>query len=574
MVINAAATVSTVSTVKTNKTFIHRASCLCNKRPIVTTSRAATFNNDNVHQQHDDNKLSSFRRRMIPSKSSSFSSGTRTKGLVLSEDEIKNLWISFQMKYNNGETTVATAATTATTTTTTATTATTAPTTTTEWEEFDLEQFHQKYPNIQIDFSQSHNANNMNKKENAKVSTHHYSIAQEAEENLHRMYAKVKKAHEGTIPSDVQIQLQQLLMKDLEMVFDIWLSIAVKNMQAIKPQKGDDSDDYISSIVKERQKIALFALDRATQLLFQFEAEYVLNLRKSVEYDDDDEGDGMLLAAPHTINYQKLIQKYKKFYNVFFKSRKVMESETLMHIQSQSLALLKKMMKHIISRRMTVLDCPPEDKEDMIKQYDSYSEKRGEINILHSSYTQLIDLHTPKFNDFTQPPSYIEYMTMVSTSSTLLQETELYFHDFFTISSPSEANQEFLLSINPTTRSFECVIQTYVNCAMQYKCLPSAQKALEIFIRMNKRHEAYTREAESSKTSSSSVQNIAIPTGNLFKAVIATFASFNQIHKNDLEKIDELYKTINESVNVDVKTKNLLKQCRLKCNNSSKVLKL
>ncbi len=467
--------------------------------------------------------------------------GNVKEGLVLSEERIERIWKSFNVDSGVGN------------------------------DKFNREEFFKEFPHVikqLLDTDQgtsrispprgtmneissqrsietpkpphSTTRNNMNNKLNEK----HFQVVEDEEEKLKRMFSKVKA--QGNIPSSTKNEIQTLLMKELETVLELWLSVA--NTFADKIHDNDNENN---------EEVAILALDRAKTLLLKFEAEYVLELRKALEYDDESD---LILTAPHTINYQKIISAY---YYIYTKKERSISQTSLVEMQSKCSSLLKKMIKHIISRRMQALEYA-EETEEIQSNNDQIIEQRGHFG-LNTSPKQLISMYTSRIH----MTSYTDAIEMVTLASNLLQEMELYYHDFFTVPSVSKNNQKFLLTISPTRGDFNNVIHAYSRIAIKFHCSASAQKALEVVNRMIKRCEAYTRESDGlDKT----MNAIVAPNLSSFKAVVGAFASQNELSMDDLETIEKLMNTMDkyENVQSDRSMDELVKQCSLKCVDDNK----
>lgn len=363
------------------------------------------------------------------------------------------------------------------------------------------------------------------------------NIAVQAEEKLYRMLSRVKS--QDSIPSAMRSQIKVLLMEEFETVIDVWLSLAARSIK----KSNNDDEDYNSKMEQE----SLAALFRASKLLLDFEAEFIIELRKSVSYGEDTE---LYLGAPHTINYQKIISA---FYAVFNKKEETMALSNLESIQFQCSNLLKRMMKHIISRRMVALNDDighneQEDQQPLIEQRGNFA--------LSTSFKQLISMYTSRRNITT----YAHAVEKVTMASTLLQEMELYFHDFYTIPSPSDQNQQFLLSINPPKRAFNSVIHFYSNIAIKNKCSSCAMKTIEILNRMNKRHLAYGKKYDEQDDSDNI---IALSNLSSLKAVFGAFASLDQIEPGALQDLNVLATNIknDKRIKMDSTLMQLIGEC-------------
>ena len=365
------------------------------------------------------------------------------------------------------------------------------------------------------------------------------NVAVMAEDQLQRMLSKVKS--QENIPSAMKCQIRDILMEELETVIDLWLSLVDGNIDIL----GKENESFAFKMEQE----SLAALFRASRLLLEFESKFIIELRTSVEYDEHTE---LILSAPHTTNYQKIISK---FHHVFRKREGSMTESRVEAIQSQCAKLLEKMMKHIISRRMDSLN----DEIDQSNKHHQV-EQRGQ-SVLSESFMQLISFYTCSDHN-TSYTSAVEKATMASK---LLKEMELYFHDFYTVPSPSEDNQQFLLSINPPNQIFNSVICFYSSITIKHKCGGCAMKSVEILNRMNKRYQAYVEKSDEQN-------NLGIlfaqPNLSSYKAVLQAFCSLNQIDQQSIQELEELVASINDddNVNNDTSLLSLIEECRSKFN--------
>ena len=435
-------------------------------------------------------------------------------GLILSEDQIERLWNSFKVVDSDNN-------------------------------KFDIGDFLKEYPHINTslankikDIKENHTPKDdgeMTSHMNAIDCSQNFIVVEEAEGKLLSMFSKVKS--QETIASSTKKDIQLLLMEELETVIQLWISLA---------NSGGQMDN---------QEAAMFALDRAKALLLLFEAEYVKELRAALEYEDDSE---LILIAPHTINYQRIISAY---YNIYKKKERSIARNDLVQIQSHCSDLLTKMMKHIISRRMQALESRVDTENSQNKSL--LIEKRGHFS-LNATYKQLISMYTSKIHLV----SYTEAVDMAISASNLHQEMELYYHDFFTVSSPSTENQKFLLSIHPTRQTFNGVIQVYARIATKFKCSASAKKALDVINRMNKRYQAYQREGGGPDTN----KGIVSPNLSSFRAVIGAFASLEKTTTDDLELIEKTLNVMNQydHIKIDDSISKLVEQCWFNCEDVNK----
>lgn len=365
------------------------------------------------------------------------------------------------------------------------------------------------------------------------------NVAVKAEDQLQRMLSKVKA--QENIPSAMKSEIRDILMEEFETVIDLWLSIADENMDMV----GKETESFDFKMEQE----SLAALFRASRLVLEFESKFIIELRKSVEYEEETE---LILSAPHTTNYQKIIST---FYNVFRKRKGTMAESRVEAIQSQCAKLLEKMMKHIISRRMDSLN----DEIDQSNE-QHHVEQRGQYT-LSESFMQLISFYTRSDHD----SNYTTAVEKATMASKLLKEMELYFHDFYTVPSPSRDNQQFLLSINPPNEIFNSVICFYSSIAIKQKCGSCAMKSVEILNRMNKRYQAYV---EKSDEQNNSDILFAQPNLSSYKAVLEAFCSLKQIDQQPIQELEELMASANGDDNVrnDASLQILIEECRSKFN--------
>ncbi len=432
----------------------------------------------------------------------------RKEGLILSKDQIQRVWNSFEVENDIA---------------------------------LDIAEFLEEYPNINPSLKdklfREENVSANDGSENdghATLLENQNSIVIEAEEKLQRMLTKIKS--QPSIPSSVRNKIQTLLTEELETVIELWIRVA-------------NNIDDASAGGCDKKDVSLQALERASALLLQYEAEYVKGLRKSLDAEDDN----FFPAVPHTICYQKIISGYHYRHT---KRERIISQQDLLRMQSQCSILLKKMVKHILSRRTASRD--EENSSSLVV------EKRGNF-VLNTSYKHLISMYTSRVH----LSSYTHGIEMTTLARNLLQEMELHYHDFFTAPSPSEKNQKFLLSIYPTRRIFNSVIMSYSRIAIKFQCPASAQKALEIVNRMEKRYEAYTREAAGPKDAKGGVIS---PNLTSYKAVLSAFANLDEISIDSLKDLNAMLNIMAKHSNVqfDETMSKLLKDCWSKCSHPQK----
>jgi len=442
--------------------------------------------------------------------------------LILSKGQIERIWNSFDVGKNNDGV----------------------------LESLDMSEFLNKYPNINPSLKESlsreENVSSNGESQKNDIATNdetkslesQHSIVIKEEEKLQRMLTKIQS--QSSIASSIRSEIETLFTQELEAVIELWINVANNSINKIDNDEG-----------------SLFALERASSLLLQYEAEYVKGLRQSL--DEDDDNAHFFPAVPHTISYQNIISAYQYILN---KRERDISQSNLVRMQSQCSVLLKKMMKHILSQRTESLEESSSSVDEGHTNARAF-EPRGKL-ALSTSYKHLISMYTSRLH----LSSYTHGFQMATMARDLLQEMELYYHDFFTVPLPSKKNQEFLLSIHPTARIFNSVILSYTRISIKFQCPVSAKRALEIVTRMGKRYEAYMREAVELKDTKGAM----LPNLTSYKAVLSAFASLDDVTIDTLEDINAMVNTMEKHGNVqfDTTMANLLKECWSKCSHPQK----
>lgn len=297
-------------------------------------------------------------------------------------------------------------------------------------------------------------------------------VVQEAELKLQRMLAKIH-SHEQhiQIPPDVQKKIRELITEELETVLDLWLRISNTNDCQTLQQ-------------------AIAATDRASDLLLYFQS---LN-----------EQSGMIMMNPPIRCYQRILQNYSHLFTV---NESTLCMEDLLKFQSSGRRIIQGMMKVALTLRMQALSSADEGRIQ-----DRCMEISWEQNIaLHDYYNMVLEMHTseqilnqPLATSMSQKELHSVITDIANHSCKLLQEMELYYHDFRTLPLLEEdvILQKFLVSIYPTHFSFSLVIDGLLRSAKAFQCMYSLHRAVDTLERMQKRYVAYDKNRELSSRSS------------------------------------------------------------------------
>jgi hypothetical protein len=372
-------------------------------------------------------------------------------------------------------------------------------------QEFEVKTFASKYPNVnkalsaktsldpQPDLSLSTDAS-PNSFDIEEVSEEIFNpIAQEAELKLQRMLSKIDNhdALQFKIPSDVQRNIRMLLTEELETVLDLWLRIS--------------QTDECQTLQQ-----AVTATDRAMDLLLQFQS---LNER------------GIKIAAPIHC-YQAVLHNYFELFTI---NETTLGVNDLIHFQKRGRGLLKGMIKQVITARINALNG---------------NEALTTLNYerpLHDSYNAVLSMHTsdqilkqPMKASSSKNEIQAVATDMVNGSSKLLQEMELYYHDFHTNQLPIEHQslQDFLVSIHPQKESFQKTIGGFVRVAEEYRCMYSIQRAVDVLERCWKRYLAYEKNGEDN------MEQVFKPDVELYEMVLRAYEKMGG--NMNLDKVENL----------------------------------
>ena len=372
-------------------------------------------------------------------------------------------------------------------------------------QEFEVKTFASKYPNVnkalsaktsldpQPDLSLSTDAS-PNSFDIEEVSEEIFNpIAQEAELKLQRMLSKIDNhdALQFKIPSDVQRNIRMLLTEELETVLDLWLRIS--------------QTDECQTLQQ-----AVTATDRAMDLLLQFQS---LNER------------GIKIAAPIHC-YQAVLHNYFELFTI---NETTLGVNDLIHFQKRGRGLLKGMIKQIITARINALNGN--------EALTTLNNERP----LHDSYNAVLSMHTS--DQIMKQPMKVSSSKneiqavatdMVNGSSKLLQEMELYYHDFHTNQLPIEHQslQDFLVSIHPQKESFQKTIGGFVRVAEEYRCMYSIQRAVDVLERCWKRYLAYEKNGEDN------MEQVFKPDVELYEMVLRAYEKMGG--NMNLDKVENL----------------------------------
>jgi len=609
------------------------------------TSRSHPRNDRNEGQHHHQQQK--YQRQTIPrprprpsnriqSQHNNIPAAQISEGIILSQEQIERIWNSYQVEEEEEEVEEEDGAKGTR-------------------ESFNMEYFCSTYPHVNPSLKDSDDASlvflessknesklNSSTKENKDIPSSylsstltsvsasasaasasaassiyiHHPIAEEAEEKLNRMLTKIK-SHQN-LPSAMYEQIQNLLQEEVETVIDLWIRIS-----------NDDGDD--DNFDNHCQEVAIAATDKACNLLLQYETQYMQGIIAMSHFDDDDDDDdhnnnngrnntnessNFYPSAPKSITYQKIISNYYEHSIIDNNKQESLSQSHLDHVQAQCLKLIKKMMKDILSKRMYSLKSTSDDhneeqsntksgqSSDVADQYPH--EPTGYIP-LNETYNQLIFMYTSTQH---AASSYTHVIEMTTMASKLLQEMELYYHDFITtsttnLSSSSSSSsstgrifgsidqQTFLISIYPMKSTFDSVIFAYARIASKFNCIASARKTSEIVTRMEKRYSAYVREADNVATAKimyakedldvvdetkqtrrndsidTVIHNIFLPDMETYMSVLGAFASLDTISGDDLEDVLRILNVVEDRADLKVEgcdIYGLVKICWKICN--------
>jgi len=318
-------------------------------------------------------------------------------------------------------------------------------------------------------------------------------VVQEAELKLQRMLTKIY-AHENRLqlPLDVQKKIRELITEELETVLELWLRISNTNdCQTLQH--------------------AMAATDRASDLLLYFQS---LN-----------EQGGMIINPPLRC-YQRILQNYAHLFTV---NERTLCIEDLLKFQCGGRRIIQGMMKVALTLRMQALNQDQEGERNMIIiSWDSDSSLNDCYNTVLAMHTSEQMINQPLAPSMSQKELHAIITDVANNSCKLLQEMELYYHDFRTLPLPKEhiIFQKFLAGIYPTNYSFTSVIEGLLRSAKTFNCIYSLHRAVDTLERMQKRYIAYNKNGEmnNSSNSNSSDDSIAIDQNEVVKPGVELFA--------------------------------------------------
>lgn len=329
-----------------------------------------------------------------------------------------------------------------------------------------------------------------------------HPVVQEAEIKLQRMLTKIHAHHDGEdsaqIPPDVQNKIRELITEELETVLDLWLK---------------------TSQTKECQTLqkAIATIDRASELLFYFQS---LNEK------------GGIIIYPPIRCYQRVIDHY---YDLFKVNESTLCLDDFFKFQSSGRKILRGMMKIVLTHRMHGMNQTDGSPLEPLSSWDR------QIAPLHDSFNAVISMHSspqvlnqPLTHTLTPKELQATVTDMNHASSKLLQEMELYYHDFQTLPLPQddESLQRFLVSIHPTHASFSQVIGGLVRTAKHFGCIYSLHRAVDTLERMQKRYNAYEKSEETN------MDEIVKPDIPLFEMVLRQCKEMNsELNLNRIENM-------------------------------------
>jgi hypothetical protein len=179
---------------------------------------------------------------------------------------------------------------------------------------------------------------------------------------------------------------------------------------------------------------------------------------------------------------------------------------------------------------------------------------------LHDCYNTVLETHTseqilnqPLAPSMSQKELHSIVTDISNHSCKLLQEMELYYHDFRTLPLSKEhiVLQKFLMSIYPTYFSFSCVIEGLLRAAKTFNCMYSLHRAVDTLERMQKRYIAYDKNRELSSSNSNNngdpgscitidIDEIVKPGVELFDSVLTHCKDMkSEVNWNRMERLVE-----------------------------------
>jgi len=446
---------------------------------------------------------------------------TKTKGIILSKHEIRRIWTRFDEEETVEEGT---------------NTDYSLPT----HSHFNLKEFLHEYPNVNPSLSSNCENSSVIEKETdgafflvPSSSTESSSLkkkpqvssplAEEAVLKLHRILDKVKSAE---LNEDVFPRILELVIEEFEAVVDLWAQLSVGSSM---DDDGDDGDDDDRSGFNEgdTQIRAIEAAHMASNLLSQWEQDHKKGLREEMEYGKSRQHTNsntlvFNLPAPSTRVYQNVINTW---WHIYFQN-KVKAPRNLSQIRDHATSLLEKMRKQLLSNRIygAHYDVDLVDLEKHI--YSS-------IGPLNDTYNQIICMWTclNESEGKEVKKNAGELMKSVNRASSILKEMELIYHDTvmatpLSLLSSSDTIRkrelELLLTIFPTTDTFNLVLFAYSKIASTYDFVPAANAADVILERMEKRCLAYSSYKMGSGTGQHSKPNF-----ESYRAVIQAWRRFS-----------------------------------------------
>lgn len=319
-------------------------------------------------------------------------------------------------------------------------------------------------------------------------------IAQEAEQKLQRMLSKIDNREASDLPSDVQNTIRNLISEELETVLDLWMKIS-------------HTDEC------ETLQQAVEATDRAMNLLLKFQT---LN-------------ESGIKVIPPIHCFQSVIDNY---YILFKSNEASLTIKDIEHFQTQNKGLLKGIVKQALTLRMYALER---------SESHFFSAEKSKTN-LNETYNKVISMFLTE--QITNQPMTASYSKarlqsiateMANEGSKLLQEMELFYHDFHTneLSAENKDLQNFLVTIHPSELSFKIIISTFTWLAQHYGCSFSIQRAVDILERCWKRYVAYEN------SEGSNMMEIVKPNVELYETVLNCYTNM-KVKNINTEKIQLL----------------------------------
>jgi hypothetical protein len=434
-----------------------------------------------VHSQgHDTNRRRPRQEQNNPNQHRLEKLKTK-EGLSISKSQIEGLWSQFDVNDEDGNA-----------------------------QEFDAKKFASRHPNvnkslaarissenppeISLSIDDAQHDNDVFDEEEGVIEEIFNPMAQEAETKLQRMISKIDNPDTLLLPSDVQLKIRTLLTEELETVLDLWIKIS--------------HTDECQTLQE-----AITATDRAMDLLLQFQS---LNEHR-------------IKIGPPIHCYQAVLHNY---HILFMVNESTLGVNNLRHFQKRGKGLLKGMIKQVITARMQALN-----------GHEALLSNLNNDRPLHDSYNAVIAMHTSdQITNLSIATSggkneILSTATgMADGSSQLLQEMELYYHDFHTNLLPVEDQtlQDFIITIYPTKESFHKVIRGFVSIAVEYGCTYSIQRAVDVLERCWKRFLAYEKSGEDN------MDHVVKPDIELYEMVLQGYKSMDG--KMNLDKIEKLMK--------------------------------